>query len=83
MTEKSQRILFFDLLRAFAVLMMVQGHTIDSLLAEEFRTSESIIYVFWHTMRGFTAPIFMFTSAAVFTYLLRAGSVEFNSNARV
>jgi hypothetical protein len=33
------RILFIDLARAIAVLLMVQGHTIDALLHTDFRTS--------------------------------------------
>lgn len=70
---KKDRIIYLDLMRAFAVLMMVQGHTIDSLLAVEFRTDSSIFYSIWHLMRGFTAPIFMFTAGVVFTYLLLSG----------
>jgi len=57
-------------MRAFAVLMMVQGHTVHTFLDNNIRNSESVFYVFWHTMRGFTAPIFMFTAGVVFTYLL-------------
>ncbi len=77
---KKDRIIYLDLLRAFAVLMMVQGHTVDSLLANEFRTNSSLFYAIWHTMRGFTAPIFMFTAGVVFTYLLLIGqNAEINS----
>jgi len=70
-------------MRAFAVLMMVQGHTVDSLLAEEYRTMDSLFYSTWHTFRGFTAPIFMFTSGVVFTYLLRTNTEPFFKNPRV
>ena len=70
-------------MRAFAVLMMVQGHTVDSLLGEEFRTFDSPFYAVWHTFRGFTAPIFMFTSGVVFTYLLRLNKLPFKENPRV
>jgi uncharacterized membrane protein len=70
-------------MRAFAVLMMVQGHTIDTLLAEESRTLDSYAYSFWHLMRGFTAPIFMFTAGTVFTYLLRQNNKPFAQNPRV
>lgn len=82
MSDK-KRIIFLDLMRAFAVLMMVQGHTVDSLLSEEFRTFDSIFYSAWHTFRGFTAPIFMFTSGVVFTYLLRSNYLPFRENPRV
>ena len=56
-------------MRAFAVLMMVQGHTIDMLLSSEYRTADSIFYYGWNFMRGLTAPIFLFTAGTVFTYL--------------
>jgi len=70
-------------MRAFAVLMMVQGHSIDTLLAPEFRTSDSIFYSIWAFGRGFTAPIFMFTAGVVYTYLLRIKNIPFKENPRV
>lgn len=63
--------------------MMVQGHTVDTLLSDDYRTSESIFFLFWRGMRGYTAPIFMFTSGAVFTYLFYLKGLPFNSNPRV
>ncbi len=65
-------------MRAFAVLMMVQGHTVHTFLDSSIRNSESLFYVVWHTMRGFTAPIFMFTAGVVFTYLLFYNSPTHN-----
>ena len=69
MDTKPKRILYIDILRAFAVIMMIQGHTVDTFLAEEYRTTESTVYSIWYTLRGFTAPIFMFAAGLVFTYL--------------
>ncbi|OGU54477.1 MAG: hypothetical protein A2V66_00940 [Ignavibacteria bacterium RBG_13_36_8] len=63
--------------------MMVQGHTVDSLLSDELRTFDSNFYSIWNTFRGFTAPIFMFTSGVVFTYLLRLNNLPFAENPRV
>lgn len=83
MEAKKERLIFIDLMRAFAVLQMVQGHTINSLLSPEYRTIESGFYYIWHTIRGFTAPIFMFTSGLAFTYLLRSVNIPFNQNPRV
>jgi len=77
------RIIFIDLIRAFAVLNMVQGHTIDLLLAPEYRSFDSWIYTLWHTNRGLTAPIFLFTAGTVFTYLFRLQRVPFAENPRV
>lgn len=59
------RILFIDLARAVAVLLMVQGHTIDALLAPEYRTS--LQYNAWLYLRGLTSCTFLFLSGAAFS----------------
>ena len=83
LSNSKQRIIFLDLMRAFAVLMMIQGHTIDTFLGDQYRTFDSDLYDIWFTIRGFTAPIFMFVSGVTFTYLLRSQSVPFFENPRV
>ena len=85
MTHSSQknRIIFIDLMRAFAVLQMVQGHTTDVLLASSYRNTDFPVYAAWLFMRGMTAPIFMFSAGAVFTYLFRLVRLPFNKNPRV
>ncbi len=85
MTESSKknRIIFIDLMRAFAVLQMVQGHTVDVLLSDNFRDLNNPIFSFWLFMRGMTAPIFMFTAGTVFTYLFRLVNEPFKNNPRV
>lgn len=70
-------------MRAFAVLMMVQGHTIHTVLDIDLRTHDHFFYSVWHFMRGFTAPIFMFTAGVVFTYLLNLNDKPFLQNPRV
>jgi uncharacterized membrane protein len=70
-------------MRAFAVLMMVQGHTIDTFLGDQYRSFDSALFNIWFTIRGFTAPIFMFTSGVAFTYLLRLNPNSFSQNPRV
>lgn len=82
-TDKKHRIIFIDLMRAFAVLQMVQGHTVDALLAPEYRLFDFPAYAVWNFMRGMTAPIFMFTSGTVFTYLFRLIDEPFEKNPRV
>lgn len=77
------RVIFIDLIRAFAVLNMVQGHTIDALLNPEYRNFDSILYTIWHTNRGFTAPIFLFSFGAVFSYLFKLERKPFAENSRV
>jgi len=81
--EKKSRIIFIDLMRAFAVLMMVQGHTVDTFLADSYRSIDSAAFNFWLFMRGLTAPIFMFSAGTVFTYLLKLNKLPFNENPRV
>ncbi len=70
-------------MRAFAVLQMVQGHTVDVLLASEYRDIEYPLYALWFFMRGMTAPIFLFTAGTVFTYLFRLVKEPFDKNPRV
>lgn len=70
-------------MRAFAVIMMIQGHTVDAFLGDEFRNLDSFWYLIWHSMRGFTAPIFMFTAGLIFTYLLKSEDYDFSKNPRI
>lgn len=68
-TTKENRLYFIDAIRAFAILMMLQGHFVSSLLADEFR-NDSIFYKSWEYLRGMTAPLFFTVSGFIFTYLL-------------
>jgi len=70
-------------MRAFAVLQMVQGHTVDLLLANDYRSLDSSVFSIWFFMRGMTAPIFLFSSGVVFTYLFRLVNEPFKTNPRV
>lgn len=83
LNSKKNRIIFIDLLRAFAVLQMVQGHTVDVLLSNDYRNFDSTVFSIWFFMRGMTAPIFLFTSGTVFTYLFRLVKEPFLKNHRV
>ncbi|MGJ8683564.1 MAG: heparan-alpha-glucosaminide N-acetyltransferase [Nonlabens sp.] len=67
---KTNRLFFIDAVRAFAILMMLQGHFIDTLLAPEYRDPDSIIFQIWSYFRGITAPTFFTISGIIFTYLL-------------
>lgn len=82
-TEKTHRIIFIDLIRAFAVFQMVQGHTVDALLSDSYRNEDILVYGVWYFMRGMTAPIFMFTAGIVFSYLFRLVKEPFRKNVRV
>lgn len=70
MGSKSNRLFFIDAIRAWAILMMLQGHFIDGLLDNAFRNDSSIIFSIWKYFRGITAPVFFTVSGFIFTYLL-------------
>ena len=65
-----KRLYFLDAVRAFAILMMLQGHFIDSLIEPIYRDDSNIVYNIWSYFRGITAPVFFTISGLVFTYLL-------------
>lgn len=67
---KTNRLFFIDAVRAFAILMMLQGHFIDTLLAPEYRNPDSSVFQIWSYFRGITAPTFFTISGIIFTYLL-------------
>jgi len=57
-------------MRAYASLMMVQGHLVDACLDPIYRDPNNIIYSTLNFMRGMTAPVFFFSAGMIFTYLL-------------
>ena len=65
-----ERLYFIDIVRAFAILMMLQGHFIDTLLESSYRNLNSETYRLWSFFRGITAPTFFTISGLIFTYLL-------------
>jgi len=81
--KEKQRIVLLDLLRAFAVVMMIQGHTIHSLLDNSYSDSTSLIYQAWIFFRGITAPLFIFSSGLIFTFLLLQNPFSFKNNPRI
>jgi uncharacterized membrane protein len=67
---QSSRLYFIDIIRAFAILMMLQGHFIDTLLSVTYRDLNAVPYSVWSYFRGITAPTFFTISGLIFTYLL-------------
>ncbi len=53
----SGRILAIDLARIFAIVFMIQGHTIHVLLAPQYRQGQ--FFDLWLYLRGLTAPVFL------------------------
>jgi len=81
--KKTTRLFFIDAMRAWAILMMLQGHFIDGLLGNSFRDNSDAIYSLWKYFRGMTAPVFFTVSGFIFTYLLVRSPENGFSNPRV
>ena len=81
--QKSNRLYFIDAVRAFAILMMLQGHFIDTLLNPIYRDNTSTVYNLWSYFRGITAPVFFTISGLVFAYLLLKAFAKGNDKARI
>ncbi len=61
-----ERWLGLDLLRALAVVLMVQGHTLSSLLRP---THSGTGWLRWHSfVHGFTAPLFLMASGLAYGF---------------
>ncbi|OEJ98493.1 hypothetical protein A8C32_04575 [Flavivirga aquatica] len=80
---QSNRLYFIDAVRAFAILMMLQGHFINTLLAPIYRDETNIIYNIWSYFRGITAPIFFTISGLVFAYLLLLAHAKGDDKSRI
>ncbi|MDX2069892.1 MAG: heparan-alpha-glucosaminide N-acetyltransferase domain-containing protein [Haliscomenobacter sp.] len=78
-----KRIVFLDVLRAYAIMMMLQGHFVDTMLDDRYRDLTNPIYWTWHFMRGLTAPIFFFVSGAIFVFLMLRDSGPWYQNVRI
>ncbi|HRP02276.1 MAG TPA: heparan-alpha-glucosaminide N-acetyltransferase domain-containing protein [Candidatus Kapabacteria bacterium] len=81
-SKQSRRLVFIDLMRAYAILMMLQGHTIGAVLAPEYQDNSLTFYYLWNFMRGITAPVFFFSSGTIFAYLLLRKDLPFWQNER-
>ncbi len=83
MTKPTSRLHFLDAIRAFAIIMMLQGHFVHALLGDAYRDRSNIIYSVWEYFRGITAPTFFTITGFIFTYLLLKQSSKGLENPRV
>ncbi|MCA0133454.1 heparan-alpha-glucosaminide N-acetyltransferase domain-containing protein [Winogradskyella alexanderae] len=76
----TNRLYFIDAVRAFAILMMLQGHFIDTLMDVSYRDEANTAFQIWTYFRGITAPTFFTISGLIFSYLLikakRKGNIK-------
>lgn len=77
------RLVFIDIARSIAILMMLEGHFIVMALSNGYRGDHYFIYEMWRFTRGLTAPLFFTVSGLVFTYLLVRKEQPFFKNIRV
>lgn len=82
-TPPKIRLHFLDALRAFAILMMLQGHFVDTLLAPEYRDLGNPVFIAWSFMRGLTAPVFFTVTGIVFVFLLLKENRPLREHVRV
>jgi len=61
----ASRVIFVDLARALAVIFMLYGHTIDALLAPQFRSG--MLFNAWQFQRGLTSCLFLLLSGFSFS----------------
>ncbi len=61
-----KRLVFLDIARAYACVVMVFGHTFDSLLHPAFK--EAYLFKNYQFFRGLTAPTFLFISGFAFFF---------------
>lgn len=67
-----QRLQFIDMARSLAILLMLEGHFIGSVLKVSSRDPNHPVYATWNFVRGFTAPLFFTVAGMIFVYLLSA-----------
>lgn len=79
----TNRLVFIDIARSIAILMMLEGHFIVMALTENHRGNDIFLYDIWRFTRGLTAPLFFTVSGLVFTYLLVRNKEPFLKNKRV
>jgi hypothetical protein len=62
--SSGRRYLWLDMLRGLAVAEMIHGHSLDGLLDVGLRNTA--FFVNWTTVRGYTAPVFLFAAGFAF-----------------
>lgn len=63
--EKSQRLVYLDLTRVIAMVMMILGHSFFDLVRPIYVDVTNFPWSIWDFLRGLTAPIFLVVSGIV------------------
>ncbi len=88
---KKPRLMFIDMARSMAILLMLEGHFVE-IVFKDFRpmvdafksnkTSGNWLFDTWFFIKGFTAPMFFTVTGIVFVFLL-INKQKFFENPRV
>lgn len=63
--QTKQRFYILDFVRLMAMMMMIQGHTLDAMVSPTHLNVADFPWNIWHFLRGLTAPTFLMISGAV------------------
>ncbi|MBL7974974.1 MAG: DUF1624 domain-containing protein [Candidatus Kapabacteria bacterium] len=70
-TPSTSRLVLLDAVKILAMIMMMQGHTLDGLVRPTELDIYNLPWSIWHLMRGFTAPVFLTVSGMLFAITLK------------
>ncbi len=65
------RLTLLDAVKVAAMIMMMQGHTIDALVRPDEMNLTEFPGLIWQHLRGFTAPIFLSVSGMLFALTMQ------------
>ncbi len=68
------RLTLLDAVKLAAMIMMMQGHTLDAVVRPSEMDLLHFPWVIWYHIRGFTAPIFLTVSGMLFALTLKRQS---------
>ncbi len=63
--KQSQRLVYLDLMRVVAMVMMIMGHSFFDLVRPSLVNLSEFPWFVWEFLRGLTAPLFLFISGIV------------------
>lgn len=70
-SKSDNRLYALDFARFVAMIMMMQGHTLDSLVSPQFLDITAFPWNIWSFLRGLTAPVFLMVSGAAHVFAMK------------
>lgn len=72
--QKSERLVALDAVRFVAMFLMIQGHTLDALVAPTELDVTKFPWSVWNFLRGLTAPVFLLASGIIHVFATKRDS---------